>query len=228
MPRFSIITITKDNPNGFAVTEESVKSQRFTDYEWIIIDGAVEPDRGIYDAMNKGIERAQGDYLIFMNAGDCFASDLTLQIIAAAGDADFIYGDAWDGGYLKPARSHARLHRGLFTHHQAMVYRRAVLDDLRYDETYPIAADYKFTAQFLQKAQSILYIPQPLCIFETGGISQYRARQGRTEQRKIRRELGIVAPMTPAWQWVAQTIRNTLPSVYGWVRARKVGLAAKI
>lgn len=221
MPRFSVITITKDNPIGLARTEESVNAQRLTDYEWIIIDGAVEPDRGIYDAMNKGIDRAQGDYLIFMNAGDCFASDLTLQIIAAQGDADFIYGDAWEGGYLKPARAHTHVHRGLFTHHQAMVYRRDMIGDLRYDETYPIGADYKFTAQFLQKAQGILYIPQPLCVFEGGGVAQFRAKQGRAEQRKIRRELGIAAPMTPFLQWGAQCLRLVLPSVYGWLRAHK-------
>lgn len=202
--RFSIITITKDNDDGFTWTDQSLKTQTFTDYEWVVIDGDKEPDNGIYDAMNKGIERAKGDYIIFMNAGDMFASPDVLETIAKY-DADFIYGDSLD----KKSKHHSRMQRGMFTHHQAMVYRREILKKLRYDEQYSIAADYKLTLQFINISCCICNINKVFCIFKIGGISQRNAKQGRIEQIQIRRELGIRAPFTPYRQWCAQIIKNT-------------------
>ena len=89
-PLFSIITITFNAEQVLPPTLESVKRQSFTNFEHLVVDGAStdgtveiaersgikgisvvsEPDRGLYDAMNKGIRRAKGEYLIFLNAGD--------------------------------------------------------------------------------------------------------------------------------------------------------------
>lgn len=216
MPLISVITITKNNPDGFARTKASVQAQVFKDYEWVVIDGEREPDNGIYDAMNKGIDCAIGEYLIFMNAGDVFAAPDVLTHVAKALKTapDFVYGDAIESGYIKRAR-HSIAH-GMVTHHQAMVYRKSAL---RYDTRYSIAADYKFTAQVMMEAANIVYLPVPLCVFETGGISQQRTAQGRREQTAIRHELGIKAPLIGVVQFMAVTLKRFMPRVYWMLRS---------
>lgn len=218
--RFSIVTITKNNPLGFAKTKKSVYAQTFLNYEWIVIDGEVEPDNGIYDAMNKGIMRAKGDYVIFMNAGDMFADDQTLSRIVEH-NADFIYGDAIEeGGFIKPAKHHSEIKYGMLTHHQSMVYKTEILKKLQYDERYSIAADYKLTLQFINLSHSIKYIKSPLCIFGNGGISQANTALARRQEIQIRKELGISAPLTPYRQWAAQMIKKYYPKLFWWWKGR--------
>ncbi len=209
---FSIITVTYNNLEGLKRTQESLRAQNNQDFDWIVIDGdsndgtvsclkdtgawfISEPDQGIYDAMNKGIEHAKGDYLLFLNAGDELAAPEILSNIEALTKGqtpDFIYGDALEERAegppaCKPARAHTKIAWGLFTHHQAMIYHRETIKRLRYDLKYKIAADYKFTAQFLKNCSHVVYYPHPICLFESGGLSQRQAREGRTEQSEIRR-----------------------------------------
>lgn len=204
--RFSIITITKGNSDGFNKTKQSVESQKYSNFEWVLIDGDIEPDNGIYDAMNRGINRAKGDYLIFMNAGDIFANENILLDISQY-HADFIYGDSFEGNRYKKSKHHSKIKNGMITHHQSMVYRRAVIADLRYDETYSLAADYKFTVEFLWRCHSFYYLNHPLCVFEMGGVSQQNARTSRHQEMAIRRSLKISAPLTPYRQWMAQILK---------------------
>lgn len=211
--RFSIITITKDNEIGFQKTKQSIESQSFLDFEWVVIDGDIEPDNGIYDAMNKGLNRAVGDHVIFMNAGDVFADENTLEYISKY-DADFIYGDAIENDFIKRAKHVSKIKSGMITHHQSMIYKRDVIGDLRFDETYSYAADYKFTLEFLNLSNSIYYINHPLCVFEMGGVSQQNAKASRHQEIQIRKELNISAPLAPYRQWAAQMLKIYCPWVY--------------
>ena len=114
MVRLSIITINYNNREGLARTIASVKAQNFSDYEWLVIDGGStdgsrelieankalfaywcsEPDKGIYDAINKGTRHASGQYVSCMNSGDTYFSDDTLsRVFASPLTADVIYGD---------------------------------------------------------------------------------------------------------------------------------------
>ncbi len=211
-PLFSIVTITYNNLAGLEKTATSVRAQILTDFEWIIVDGLSddgtapyletlsdariirEKDNGIYDAMNKGIAAADGRYTIFMNAGDQFSDPDILHTLAkaiAAHDPDFLYGDALeDDGRYKKARSPKWIFYGMFTHHQAMLYKTAILKEFRYDTAYKIAADYDLTVRFLRRATSTHYCPAAICIFESGGISQRQMRLGRVEQFRARKKLG--------------------------------------
>jgi putative colanic acid biosynthesis glycosyltransferase len=241
---FSIITITKDNLEGLQRSYDSLHVQDCDDYEWIVIDGAStdgtaaflsdkearwmsEPDDGLYDAMNKGIDRAQGEYLLFLNAGDVFADECVLSLVRSlVGESkpDFIYGDALEDGYYKKARSHKAIERGLFTHHQCMFYKRTVLGDLRYDLQYRISADYDLTWRFLSMASNIVYEPYAFCEFETGGISQRLAGLGRKEQFMIRRDYGGMNMFRNRAIWMrhyaAWFVRSYFPALFWWMRGR--------
>jgi putative colanic acid biosynthesis glycosyltransferase len=209
MPRlsfYSIITASYNDFPGLQKTAHSLSAQTCRDFEWIVIDGGStdgtveflqnyegwisEPDHGLYDAMNKGIKRAGGEYFLFLNAGDMLADVSTLEKIKAEAKnlPDFIYGDSFEDGRYKTARNHNFKNWGMFTHHQAMLYRRAVASDMHYETSYKIGADYDFTCRFLNKAEKILYLPFPICIFETGGLSQQNAKEGRREQFFIRKK----------------------------------------
>ena len=114
-PLISIITITWNASSTLPPTLKSVGEQTFRDFEHILVDGASsddtlavarrdglpslrivsEPDRGLYDAMNKGLRMARGKYVLFLNAGDSFADSAVLQAYAdaAAANPDIIYAD---------------------------------------------------------------------------------------------------------------------------------------
>lgn len=239
----SIITVTKNNLAGLKTTEQSLKIQTNKDYEWIIIDGnstdgtqeflattnaqwISQPDDGIYDAMNKGITRAQGDYVIFLNAGDALATQDTVEHIlqtALEQNSDFLFGDSFEretSGALhkKPVKKFTNTPKFMFTHHQSMIYRRGIIEDLRYDTNYKIAADYKFTYEFLQRSKTAYYIPKPICIFESGGVSQTEATTGRQEQFKIREALNICTEgenkIIYAVQSLRWAVRRFVPFLY--------------
>jgi len=231
----------QDNPHDEAALY-AAHTKPWHDYEWIVVNhksddddenaeassylktvGAnyiIEKDDGLYDAMNKGLKRANGVYVIFMNAGDVFAHPHILARIQDKIDEplpDLIYGDAIESAksgseYYKPARNQKTIKRGMFTHHQSMLYKRSVIEahNLWLDTRYKIAADYDFTLRFLQKGAHGFYVgdvltDSPICIFEQGGISQTSAIKGRIEEFKIRRQNKI-----PLYKCVIIFVRQTM------------------
>lgn len=199
----------------------SLKKKDFKPAFW-----SSKPDNGLYDAMNTGIEKASGHYLFFLNAGDTLADELTIEFLSTTitrFGADFVYGDSFEKTaqgvvYHKKARNHTKPEYGLFTHHQAMLYKRDAVQELRYDMRYNIAADYDFTLRFLQQTDSVHYLPEPICIFESGGISHKNAALGRHEQFEIRRALNLVPPVKNRSIFILQffyfMLRRHLPFLY--------------
>lgn len=192
------------------------------------------PDRGPYDGMNRAMGRARGDWLLFLNAGDRLAGPDTLARLAAVAaaappDAGLLYGDALErleGGSVvrKPARSHRTAVWGMFTHHQAMVYRRAAVAGLRYDLRFAVGADYAFTLGVLGRTGPPVRFAFPVCVFAAGGLSQRTPSAGRADLQTIRREyLGLnraVCAAIRGLQFLVFTIRRHFPALYAKGRFR--------
>ena len=220
-PLFSIITITKDNPRGFARTKQSVEDQTFKNYEWIVIDGNKEPDTGIYNAMNKGLTRANGQYLVFLNGGDAYATPDTLDMVSHQIEvraADFLYGDVIEGLHYKKAKSCKKFAKGMITSHQSMFYKREALNGLQFNENRKIAGDYEFTCAFLKQVKSVFYMPFAITSVETGGISEQLQSVGRREEWAVRRTIlkkNVLSCMMIYFrQCMAAMVRKAFPPLF--------------
>lgn len=254
-PMVSVITVTYNNLEGVKKTLESVRSQTARDFEWVVIDGASsdgtqaylaeveapgfrwisEKDGGIYNAMNKGIAIASGQYAIFMNAGDQFASDEVIADFMDVVGADrpaLVYGDALEqgesGSFYKPARPPSQNAYVMFTHHQAIFYEMSILKAKGYDETYRFGSDWALTTRVLKDHPgSHLKIDKPICVFERGGVSQRddHRKQINHEHWRIYRELGKLPLPTAAFFWLLKTqtnnVRRALPRLYDSIRYKK-------
>lgn len=185
-PLISIVTITFNAEKEIPATLKSIREQSWKDFEHIVIDGASsdhtvdivkqkspdslivsEPDRGLYDAMNKGLRQARGKYVLFLNAGDTFHSADTLSLYAEAiatdPEADIIYGDTdivdSERRYLRPRHLNVpqrldfdSFKNGMLVCHQAFMVRKAIAPE--YDLTYRFSADYDWTLKCLRKSDS--------------------------------------------------------------------------
>ncbi len=185
-PLFSIITVCFNAEKTIERTLKSVASQTFSSFEYLIIDGASkdhtldvvrryaqvvthivsEPDKGLYDAMNKGIKQAKGEYLIFLNAGDKLHSASTLEEVAkVVGDSKnrpgVLYGDTdivdGEGRFLRKRRltPPKRLHwksfqSGMRVCHQSFYALREITP--LYDMTYRFSADFDWCIRVMRKA----------------------------------------------------------------------------
>lgn len=177
----SIITVTYNAVRTIEATLQSVASQNFTDYEHIVIDGASsddtvaiarrypgvrilsEKDRGLYDAMNKGLRLAEGQYVIFLNAGDTFHSNHILSAYASEAQKgkDIIYGDT----VIVDSERHIigsrhlsapvqltldSFSKGMLICHQAFMVRKELAP--AYDLSYRFSADYDWTVRCIAAA----------------------------------------------------------------------------
>jgi len=200
MPRLSIITINYNNAAGLQKTVASIITQSFKDFEYIIIDGyssdksidvikenvnyftywCSEKDRGIYDAQNKGIQKAKGDYLLFLNSGDCLENDKVLEnVFALSPKEDVLYGELiFDyGTHKKLSNLPAMLTiEYLFRDniwHPASFIKRSLFEKYgNYDANYKICADYDFFFKTIAIHKvSTLHLTFPISIYDTTGLS---------------------------------------------------------
>lgn len=204
MSKLSIVTITYNNLAGLSRTRESVAKVNIPECEHVIIDGgstdgtvdylkelagvdhwSSEKDDGPYDAMNKGVRRASGEWVMFLNAGDTLASPEALgKLLTAAesSDAGLAYGDHIYKGRSRPAKSLDSLHTLLMAGdvkgwlrghpcHQAVIARRQLLLDMPFDLSFRIAADFHWMERVRSQGTKSLKIDALICVYQAGGLS---------------------------------------------------------
>lgn len=203
MPKLSIITINLNDKKGLEQTIKSVISQTYTDYEYLIIDGASsdgsqdiihnyksfihyalsEPDRGIYDAMNKGIQNATGEYLLFLNSGDYLYSTSVLDALfhnvfhedIVSGDVILKNGD----GKTQPRSSVSESNLSILTFmksslwHQATLIRRELMVKLgNYRTDLRFVSDWAFFMDAIfRNGASYKHVPVTLSVYLMAGAT---------------------------------------------------------
>lgn len=217
MTKLSIITINLNNKDGLQKTIDSIVNQSFKDFEWIVIDGAStdgsrklieqyaehiaywvsESDKGVYNAMNKGIKVAKGEYVNFMNSGDCFASSTVLEdVFVANRTADVLYGYMMRGSVdgkinnlsmMKPDLSWIDFYNDGLPHQSTFIKRR-LFDELGfYDESLKAVSDWKFFVNaFVYHKATSDFIPMKISVYAEGGISDV---MGGEERKRVQKEL---------------------------------------
>ena len=214
-PKLSVITIVYNNVKDIERTMLSVLNQSYPHIEYIIIDGAStdgtkkiidqyrdqlaqyisEKDNGIYDAMNKGLSLATGDYLLFMNSGDeIYSTDTVKEVFAAAPGADIYYGETemYDEGWhsLGQRRHEApetfnwkSFKHGMSISHQAIYVKRSLAGP--YDLQYQYSADIDWIIRVAKKASSIINTHTYVAKYLTGGISKQKHIESLKERFRI-------------------------------------------
>lgn len=218
MPKLSIVTITLNNLAGLTRTRDSLAGLRDVDFEHLIIDGGSsdgtldflralpagsrwvsEPDRGPYDAMNKGAGIAQGEWVMFLNAGDTLAAPeglATLLRAAEAADAGLAYGSHLYKGRIRRPEALETLHALLLAGeakkwlrghpcHQAVIARRRLLLDRPFDLRFRIAADFDWMESVRRSGVKSLKVDALICAYQPGGLSALNFPRCNAEWWKI-------------------------------------------
>lgn len=244
-PLFSIITVTWNAEQTLPVTLESVRSQTCGLYEYIIMDGlstdrtvelareaaipgakiVSEKDRGLYDAMNKAMAIATGDYLVFLNAGDTFSSPETLQEIAdTIMDNDYpgiVYGQTRVVNSRREPLGERHLRaperltlesfaEGMVVCHQAFIVLRKITDS--YDLRYRYSADYEWCIRCLQRSRRNAYVDGYIIDYLSEGVTTANRRKSLIERFKIMAK----------YYGTGRTILNHLKFIPRFLRRRKL------
>jgi len=240
-PKLSVITIVYNNARDIERTMLSVLNQTYANIEYIIIDGLStdgtldiihkyddkisklisERDKGIYDAMNKGLSVATGDYVLFMNSGDeLFADDTVAKIFATAENADIYYGETEmidDAGNSLGQRRHKAPQQfnwrgfkfGMSISHQAIYIKRSIIEP--YNLQYQLSSDIDWIIRAAKKAEKIVNVNQYVAKYLVGGMSKKRHRQSLKERFDIMKQhYGLVLTVfnhviiafNLGWYWI--------------------------
>ena len=212
----SVITICKDEP-FIEQTCQSVCKQSCQDFEWIVIDGASqpenllklkkyasrfnyfisEPDTGIYNAMNKGIRRSHGTYLLFMNGGDLFYNDEVIENVLPylkKGNADVFYGDSYRL-FEQATKCFIKTYPDILKKnffltntlaHQSSYIRKELFEKYQgYREDFKIVSDKEKWLQFIDNDVRFLHIPLVLSCFRMNGKSRQQSSLLLKEKKEM-------------------------------------------
>lgn len=211
LPLVSVVTVVFNDVENLQRTIESIASQTYGNVEHIIIDGCSvdgtldviknnlsidywlsEKDGGIYDAMNKGIKAATGEWINFMNSGDVFFNTSVLSDVFNDTEfrrKDLIYGDVEvDYGGFKKIKSAGvvnSLKQGMQFSHQSLFATRSILASTPFDISYRTAADYDFVVRAWVEGRSFHYVNVVVSSISSGGISDVRRISSHQQRVRI-------------------------------------------
>jgi glycosyltransferase involved in cell wall biosynthesis len=220
--KLSIITINRNNAVGLEKTMQSVAAQTFKEFEYIVVDGAStddsvdvikklksefsnlkwvsEPDKGIYNAMNKGIRMVSGEYLEFLNSGDCLASENVIEKMISTLEKEdnptILYGNmikCFPDGHKKVDKSFAGaeiMMLGMFTgtlnHSPAYISRDLFEKYGYYDESLKIVSDWKWYLQaIILGGEKPKYVDLDVTLFDMTGISETNKELDKAERKQV-------------------------------------------
>jgi glycosyltransferase involved in cell wall biosynthesis len=237
-PLISVITVVYNGASTLEQTILSVINQTYKNIEYIIIDGGStdgtvdiikkyekhlaywvsEPDNGIYDAMNKGIDKATGEWLNFMNSGDCFYDKNILEDINFFIESDVIYGnvcikDKYGEYTLKPQRLKNILFGMVFSHQSTFVKRTSMQI---FDVKYKIAADYNLFYTLYRLEKKFKYIPLTVSIYDgENGISSICFKESMKERYIIQnKHIGILFYIHLGRIYFSKFCKSILPNSF--------------
>ncbi len=220
----SIITVSYNAADTIRKTIESVLHQTYDRIEYIIIDGSStdetyqiiceydkkfadrnityihisEPDRGIYDAMNKGVGYCSGEWIYYLNANDRLFQNSTLEQVFSkkyGEQVSCIYGNTWNVKekklYFKRAYDIETIYYRVPFVHQAAFVRRGVMERYRFDMGYKVSADYDLFTRMYVNGEKYKKIDCDIALFDLSGISQNSTTEARNEREEIQIKNGL-------------------------------------
>ncbi len=258
--KLTIITINYNNSTGLKKTIESVIHQTSTDFEYIVIDGAstdnsvavikqyedrifywiTEPDTGIYNAMNKGIRQAQGEYCQFLNSGDVLVDNKVIEkMLFDMPDAAIVIGNMLKSlangkiykntGCAVKEISMFAFYRGTLNHSPAFIKRNLFDKYGFYDESLKIASDMKWYLIVVGlNNEAVFYRDIDVTLFDMNGISTVNTTLDKSERRQVLEELipkNILADYDKYWFIIEQNNRLNnykLIKTYVWFIERVI------
>jgi glycosyltransferase involved in cell wall biosynthesis len=214
-PRLSIVSVVLNDEHGIGKTIDSILNQTYTSFELIIIDGASsdatleiisrykgidkvisEPDKGIYDAMNRALSYCRGEWVNFMNSGDRFFSAQTIENVFSSvnlNTCDIIYGDyiadyEQEGvSYIRATNTEKFWRRRI--NHQSVIMRSSIPVKFRFDPGYRYSSDFDLLYKAYKAGFHFVYYPQPLAVCKGGGLSDRNRIQAVIESYSIARKM---------------------------------------
>ena len=254
-PKITVITASYNAKNTIEQTISSVVDQDYPDIEYVIVDGGStdgtlsiiaeyassynikwisEPDQGLYDALNKGVQMATGDYIEIIGADDALVStDIISRVVREMNpDTDVFAGQVWyvdedskkQFPYTNTSMRNRSTYRGGMSPHAAMFARRKLLLEYPFDISYRIAGDYKFFLQcYYDEKVQIQYSDIMVAFFATSGLSSDVESAWR-EEKRLYSELGLSLRSYNSADstWFARMIKYTLVAAHLFVPIRTI------
>ena len=250
----TIITINRNNAAGLEKTMQSVLNQTCRDFEYVVVDGAStdgsvevikrldgqfgarlkwisEPDKGIYNAMNKGIGMATGTYLEFLNSGDCLASEDVVErmyeALEKAEHPSILYGnmlkDMPDGKILKDRCfaghdiSFLGFYTGTLNHSPAYIRKDLFQKYGLYDESLKIVSDWKWYLQaIIFGGEKPAYADIDVTLFDMNGISETNKELDKAERKQVLSEIVPAIFLTDYDQWAFPIVQMKRLKRHPW------------